>query len=42
MVTIDSIVGAWVHAIGGANTVHNIISMVFVFTFIYIFYKVTT
>lgn len=42
MVVIDSISVKWVQIIGGEETIYNILSLVFLFTLLYIFYKITT
>jgi len=42
MVVINSICVKWVQLIGGVDTIYNILSMLFVFTVIYIFYRITT
>jgi len=39
---INSIVNGWVVAIGGVSTIYNILSLLFVFTLLWVFYKVTT
>lgn len=42
MVLINSVVQAWITAIGGNDTLFFIMSFGFAFTFIYIFYKIAT
>lgn len=42
MVIIDSITIAWVQAIGGAGTIYNIVALMFIFTIMYVFYKIST
>jgi len=42
MVVINSITASFVSYIGGVDTIYNILSLLFVFTVIYIFYKITT
>jgi len=42
MVVINSITIKWVELVGGVDTIYNILSLVFVFTLLYIFYKITT
>lgn len=42
MVVIDAISVKWVQSIGGEETIFNILSLVFLFTLLYIFYKITT
>lgn len=42
MIIINSIVGAWILAIGGADTVYNLCAILFVFTVVYCFFKIST
>jgi len=42
MVVIDAITEKFVQTIGGEETIYAILSMVFVFTVLYVFYKITT
>jgi hypothetical protein len=42
MVIINSIVTKWVELIGGVGVIYNILALVFVFTILYIFYKIST
>lgn len=42
MVTINAITGKWVQAIGGNDTIYQILSLMFVFMVIFVFYKLTT
>lgn len=39
---INSITIKWVQLVGGVDTIYNILSLVFVFTVVYIFYKIAT
>lgn len=42
MVIINSITIKWVELVGGVGTIYNILSLLFVFTLFFIFYKITT
>jgi len=40
--TINSIGVAWVKYIGGESVIYNIFAFVFIFTILYVVYKITT
>ena len=42
MVIINSIIGKFVLTIGGTQVFYTLFAMIFVVTFIYIFYKIST
>lgn len=42
MIVVNSCFIAWVKFLGGVATIHYLLSFLFIFTIIYIFYKITT
>jgi len=42
MVVINAITGAWVNSIGGADTIYNLLALMFIYTIVYIFFKIST
>lgn len=42
MVVLDSITVKWVQLIGGSDTIYNILALMFVFTILFVFYKIGT
>lgn len=42
MVIINSIVTKWVQLMGGVDIIYYPLSLMFVFTLLYVFYKITT
>lgn len=41
MVVINSITISWVQAVGGSDTIYNIVALFFVFTVVFIFYRIS-
>ena len=42
MVILNSVTTKWVQAIGGGDTIYQILSLMFVFTILFVFYKIST
>lgn len=42
MIVADSIFIAWINYMGGAQTIHEILALLFVFTMVYTVFKITT
>jgi hypothetical protein len=42
MVILDSITIKWVQTVGGSDTIYQILSLMFVFMILFVFYKIST
>lgn len=42
MVVINAICVKWVQLVGGSDTIYTILSLMFVFTILFVFYKIST